>query len=104
MYFYYMAVVAAAAVLATPALACKCFVNGNQDDGKTQSCCNELNGVFRYGNDCAASSISEHLSNFRSCCGGQSDCDYPKEADEEEEKAGDGQQQQQNGIKTIVVI
>ncbi|EFX01836.1 hypothetical protein CMQ_8302 [Grosmannia clavigera kw1407] len=68
--------IALAAMLSTPVLACKCQVGGSEDVARTQDCCGRLNGVFRYGNDCEASSISQHLSNFRSCCGGQSDCDY----------------------------
>ncbi|GAB1191288.1 hypothetical protein APSETT444_000460 [Aspergillus pseudonomiae] len=87
------------AMLSAPALACKCYVNGNQDAGKTRSCCNSLNGVFRGGNDCLASSISERLSNFRRCCGGQSDCDYPHLA-----QTADGLEVQEvDHIKTIVV-
>ncbi|RYP36576.1 hypothetical protein DL767_003280 [Monosporascus sp. MG133] len=78
----------------TPTLACKCFVNGIQDDAGTMRCCVQLNGVFRNGNDCLASSISERLSNFRACCGGNSDCDYPS-PDEATE---------QDYIKTIVVV
>ncbi|KAI1951258.1 hypothetical protein LOZ57_001813, partial [Ophidiomyces ophidiicola] len=73
---------------------CKCYVNGNRDDGRTESCCRQLGGVFRFGNDCLAGSISEHLSNFRRCCGGQSDCDYPG-LDEDKENPG---------ITTIVVV
>ncbi|KAI1085131.1 hypothetical protein F5B20DRAFT_575596 [Whalleya microplaca] len=69
--------VLAVAAISTPALACKCYVNGNQDNGKTQSCCSQQGGNFVSGNDCQAASISEHLSNFRSCCGGSSDCDFP---------------------------
>ncbi|KAE8418985.1 hypothetical protein BDV36DRAFT_294634 [Aspergillus pseudocaelatus] len=88
-----------AAMLSAPALACKCNVNGNQDAGKTRSCCNSLNGVFHGGNDCLASSISERLSNFRKCCGGQSDCDYPHLAEAE---AG-LEEQELDYIKTIVV-
>ncbi|KAF3491805.1 uncharacterized protein GIQ15_01322 [Arthroderma uncinatum] len=86
--------IAAMAMLSTSALACKCYVNGNQDTAKTQSCCGQLGGIFANGNDCAASSISEHLSNFRSCCGGQSDCDYPRVGDAKEA----------DHIKTVVAI
>ncbi|KAA8646128.1 hypothetical protein EYZ11_005517 [Aspergillus tanneri] len=90
---------AVAVMLSAPTLACKCFVNGNQDVGRTQSCCNSLSGVFRGGNDCLASSISERLSNFRRCCGGQSDCDYPHLA----EGAAGLEEQEFDHIKTIVV-
>ncbi|KAH8734489.1 hypothetical protein BGZ61DRAFT_527826 [Ilyonectria robusta] len=47
------------------------------------SCCNDLGGVWQFGNDCRASSISEHLRGFDLCCKGQgSDCDYPHKRDE----------------------
>ncbi|ORY59154.1 uncharacterized protein BCR38DRAFT_304213, partial [Pseudomassariella vexata] len=75
MYFLRIATVAVAAMLSTTGLACKCFTNGNPNDGQTRTCCSQYHGVF-HGNDCAASSISEHLRGFRSCCGGQSDCDF----------------------------
>ncbi|KAL0467555.1 hypothetical protein QR685DRAFT_481025 [Neurospora intermedia] len=63
--------------------ACKCLAfGGNYDLGASHSCCDQQHGSWRNGNDCAASSISEHLSNFRTCCksrGSQtSDCDYPR--------------------------
>lgn len=63
--------------------ACKCLNNGGGVNwGASEACCHQQNGSWRNGNDCAASSISEHLSNFRSCCkrsGAQtSDCDYPR--------------------------
>ncbi|EEQ28201.1 conserved hypothetical protein [Microsporum canis CBS 113480] len=86
--------ITAIAMLTTSAVACKCFVNGNQDNARTESCCGQLSGIFNNGDDCAASSISEHLSNFRSCCGGQSDCDYPLVGDVKES----------DHIKTIVAI
>jgi uncharacterized membrane protein len=98
MRFLSLTAVAVAAMLSVPALSCKCFVNGNADNGRTESCCNDLHGVFRFGNDCAASSISEHLSNFRRCCGGQSDCDYPKTEQTE------GLIEEESFLKTIVVI
>ncbi|KAL7628429.1 hypothetical protein AAE478_002632 [Parahypoxylon ruwenzoriense] len=85
MMFLRIAAVAVATILSTPALACKCYVNGNQDTARTQSCCNQLGGNFLNGNDCQAASISEHLSNFRSCCGGQSDCDFPAAEEAEAE-------------------
>ncbi|KAJ7743891.1 hypothetical protein B0H14DRAFT_3514802 [Mycena olivaceomarginata] len=61
----------------------------------TQPCCAQLNGNYNSANgDCAAGSISEHLSNFRSCCQTwqlnnvrlTSDCDFPKRALEDLEK------------------
>ncbi|KAA8629567.1 hypothetical protein SMACR_08681 [Sordaria macrospora] len=63
--------------------ACKCLNSGGGfNKGASEACCHQQNGSWRNGNDCAASSISEHLSNFRSCCknsGAQtSDCDYPR--------------------------
>ncbi|GFF34946.1 hypothetical protein IFM46972_04405 [Aspergillus udagawae] len=85
MQFSSIATVAIAALLTAPSLACKCYVNGNRDDGRTHSCCDRFRGVFWYGNDCKAGSISEHLSDFRNCCGGSSDCDYPGLALEETE-------------------
>ena len=48
----------------------------------TKPCCGKLSGTVS-GNDCTASSISEHLSDFRNCCGDQSDCDYPSKRDAE---------------------
>ncbi|KAL4746938.1 hypothetical protein BDW72DRAFT_197197 [Aspergillus terricola var. indicus] len=88
------------ALLSTPSLACKCFVNNRQDNSRTESCCRQLNGVFRDGNDCAANSISERLSQFRSCCGGQSDCDFPRLAEEEKEEEED----QVFPVTTVVVV
>lgn len=76
--------VAVPALLLTPVLACKCFVDGNREDVLTIYCCGQLGGVVQRGDDCQASSISEHLRYFRDCCGGQSDCDFPQ-LDEEEQ-------------------
>ncbi|KZV92842.1 hypothetical protein EXIGLDRAFT_717812 [Exidia glandulosa HHB12029] len=78
----FLAIVLLAVAAAFPAEACKCLdVGGGNNVGNTQNCCASLGGSFQGGNDCAASSISEHLSNFRSCCqsrGSQtSDCDFP---------------------------
>ena len=59
--------------------ACKC-VQGGSHPKATKACCNKLDGNFVGGNDCAAGSISEHLSEFRTCCKGKgftSDCDFP---------------------------
>lgn len=92
MHFTAIASAAIAIILSTPALACKCYTNGHVVTADTRRCCGQLNGVFRGGNDCLASSISEHLSNFRACCGGHSDCDYPDILENEEE----------DYIKTIV--
>ncbi|KAF5973228.1 hypothetical protein FBULB1_8423 [Fusarium bulbicola] len=50
------------------------------NNGATHKCCNDYHGVYS-GNDCKASSISEHLSGFDRCCKGQgSDCDFPGRA------------------------
>ncbi|KAF9065654.1 hypothetical protein BDP27DRAFT_1228647 [Rhodocollybia butyracea] len=78
----FLAFVLVAIVAAIPAHACKCLdAGGSNNVGNTQSCCGSLGGSFQDGNDCAAGSISEHLSNFRSCCEGDgsvtSDCDFP---------------------------
>lgn len=83
-----IAAVALAAMMSTPALACKCFVNGRPNSARTRTCCRRYDGVFRGGNDCLASSISEDLRGFRSCCGGRSDCDFPRIAEDEEEESG----------------
>ena len=68
-----------AAIFLVGADACKC-VNGGKNDDATRACCTQLRGNFRNGDDCQAGSISEKLSNFRSCCrsrGFTSDCDCP---------------------------
>lgn len=72
----YFAKIIAIAFAAT-AMACKCG-----DRSRTKACCDGLSGEY-VGNDCKASSISEHLSNFRSCCLGKSDCDYPHKREDE---------------------
>ena len=60
---------AVAAMLSVPTNACKCRDgSGNAVDSATHACCNLVNGVFQDGNDCKASSISELLSNFETCC------------------------------------
>jgi hypothetical protein len=79
MHFSNVPALAIAALLITPSLACKCYLNGKKNTPKTKNCCIKEHGVFQDGNDCKASSISEHLSAFRNCCGGQSDCDFPSE-------------------------
>ncbi|KAK7451032.1 hypothetical protein VKT23_012707 [Stygiomarasmius scandens] len=80
MQFSNMFLVVIAALISSSA-ACKCVSGGNNQVGATQSCCASLSGDFNT-DDCAAGSISEHLSNFRSCCqskgsGFTSDCDFP---------------------------
>ncbi|EJD41982.1 hypothetical protein AURDEDRAFT_68173 [Auricularia subglabra TFB-10046 SS5] len=80
MNFFTLALVALAAFV--PAKACKCLdITGSNNVANTQVCCALLNGSFQGGNDCAANSISEHLSTFRSCCEARgsltSDCDFP---------------------------
>ncbi|ROV95673.1 hypothetical protein VMCG_07573 [Cytospora schulzeri] len=83
MYFSRVAIVAVTAILSTGGMACQCYVNGSPANSLTESCCAELSGVFEAPGQCEASSISEHLSNFRSCCGGSSDCDYPSRSVED---------------------
>ncbi|KAK7048711.1 hypothetical protein R3P38DRAFT_2871046 [Favolaschia claudopus] len=78
---------------ASGSAACKCVINGGSHPEATGPCCQSLNGNFD-GNDCAAGSISEHLSNFRACCHTwllnnvplTSDCDFPGPAVAELEK------------------
>ncbi|KAF9066378.1 hypothetical protein BDP27DRAFT_1227569 [Rhodocollybia butyracea] len=77
-----LAFVLVAVLAAIPAHACKCLDPGGANNvGNTHNCCSKLNGSFQDGNDCAANSISEHLSNFRTCCERSgsvtSDCDFP---------------------------
>ncbi|KAJ7342331.1 hypothetical protein DFH08DRAFT_811425 [Mycena albidolilacea] len=83
----------AIAALVSTSDACKCVINGGSHPEATQPCCSQLSGNYNSGNgDCAAGSISEHLSNFRSCCTTfelnnvalTSDCDFPKLADLEQ--------------------
>ncbi|KAI5460772.1 hypothetical protein BGZ63DRAFT_250399 [Mariannaea sp. PMI_226] len=68
------------ALLSATGEACKCYrTEGGTNNGATHKCCNDLGGVWQYGNDCKAGSISEHLRAFDHCCKGQgSDCDYPR--------------------------
>ena len=73
-----------ATMLSGTAFACKCTTNGSEDTARTESCCGSLSGTYSDG-DCAANSISESLSDFRSCCGGLSDCDFPKKREGEAE-------------------
>ncbi|KAF5007520.1 hypothetical protein FDECE_6167 [Fusarium decemcellulare] len=77
------------ALLSATGEACKCYGSkGNLNNGATHKCCNDLHGVYS-GNDCKASSISEHLRSFDSCCKGQgSDCDFPRLAQEQAVKGG----------------
>lgn len=72
--------VSAATILSVQ--ACKCVdPNGGADnDVETAFCCAEEGGTFQDGNDCAANSISNELSEFESCCNGSglnSDCSCP---------------------------
>ncbi|KAJ7153915.1 hypothetical protein C8R43DRAFT_1126587 [Mycena crocata] len=78
---------AAIVALASTSNACKCVINGGAHPEATGPCCASLSGNYNSANgDCAANSISEHLSNFRACCmtwflNNQpltSDCDFPK--------------------------
>lgn len=75
------------ASMALTATACKC-VQGGTNDEATRVCCGSLGGRYE-GNDCVAGTISEELSDFRSCCMNQdpngqltSDCDFPTKRDE----------------------
>ncbi|KAF5542040.1 hypothetical protein FMEXI_7644 [Fusarium mexicanum] len=74
-------VLSIAALFSSSGEACKCYgTNGKLNNGATHKCCNDYHGVYS-GNDCKASSISEHLSGFDRCCKGQgSDCDFPRRA------------------------
>lgn len=80
--------IALTTMMSAPALACKCFTNGNKDNARTRTCCRQYGGVFRGGDDCLASSISEDLRGFRNCCRGQSDCDFLRVAEDEEAPSG----------------
>lgn len=78
-YQYFLA--AAIALLSTSTQACKCINDSGEDITATRNCCASLNGEFQDGNDCEAGSISDHLSNFYSCCqanGDISDCSCPE--------------------------
>lgn len=78
MQFHNLVLMFAASILVIPSEACKCDVDGQAVTVYTQGCCQTLGGVFQYGNDCAASSISDILSEFQWCCMGvnaNSDCD-----------------------------
>lgn len=73
------------ASMALSSLACKCVQDG-ANDAATSTCCTSLGGRYS-GNDCAADTISESLSNFRQCCENQdsaltSDCDFPGKRDD----------------------
>ncbi|KAH6991155.1 hypothetical protein BKA56DRAFT_727187 [Ilyonectria sp. MPI-CAGE-AT-0026] len=83
MQFFQLALFGLAAMVSVSD-ACKCYrTNGGTNNGATHKCCNDLGGVWQFGNDCRASSISEHLRGFDLCCKGQgSDCDYPHKRDE----------------------
>ncbi|RDA83493.1 hypothetical protein CP532_7047 [Ophiocordyceps camponoti-leonardi (nom. inval.)] len=69
-------------------LGCKCVdQSGKTDDGLTRHCCHQLGGLFLFGNDCFADTISEELYGFGTCCGDEfpmshlwrgSDCEYPE--------------------------
>ncbi|KAJ7652334.1 hypothetical protein DFH06DRAFT_995101 [Mycena polygramma] len=73
--------IVAIAALVSSTEGCKCVANDVSHPEATGPCCSSLSGDFNSGDgDCAADSISEHLSNFRSCCEGSgftSDCDFP---------------------------
>lgn len=100
-----IAAIAITAMMASPAIACKCFRGGRKDNAATQRCCRRYSGVFRGGDDCLASSISEDLRGFRSCCGGQSDCDFRIAADGKviPVDALDGAEASGENVDTVVV-
>ncbi|KAK7962798.1 uncharacterized protein PG986_003623 [Apiospora aurea] len=79
MYLSRFAFIAALAMLTGTGLACQCFTDGKPDDARTKTCCREQDGTFIKPGQCQVSSISEHLKEFRACCGGHSDCDFPSE-------------------------
>jgi hypothetical protein len=63
--------------------ACKCYNNnGQRDPVITQKACGFTGGIFEFGEDCRASSISNKLSTFRYACqiygGTGSDCPCPE--------------------------
>ncbi|KAL3485002.1 hypothetical protein BJX62DRAFT_243393 [Aspergillus germanicus] len=70
--------VALVAMLSTPGLACKCFVNNRKDNVRTKSCCRQHNGRFRFGDDCDTSTSTNRFEQFRECCGDDSNCDWPR--------------------------
>lgn len=66
--------------LASVSSACKCLHSKGIGKGTTKWCCQDLGGTFQYGEDCKASTISNKLSSFDSCCRTKqmwSDCRYP---------------------------
>lgn len=71
---------AVTALFAASTQACKCMDGDeNSDMTVTTSCCSVAGGSAG-SDDCNADSISEHLSDFDTCCGNSglvSDCDYP---------------------------
>jgi hypothetical protein len=72
----------AAATTILSVQACKCVYpnGGGEDVSQTQFCCTQEDGTFVDGNDCAAYSISNSLSEFESCCRTvqeNSDCPCP---------------------------
>ncbi|KAK8061935.1 hypothetical protein PG994_008301 [Apiospora phragmitis] len=79
MHFGRFAIITALAMLPSIGLACQCFTNGKPDNTRTKTCCRNQDGVFIKPGQCQASSISEYLKEFRDCCGGHSDCDFPSE-------------------------
>ena len=72
---------ALAALMATPALACKCIQQDDDvptPDQNTYNCCNKSGGIATEG-DCPIVDIVDDLTKFDQCCKnmwqeGKSDC------------------------------
>lgn len=73
MKLFHLSLLAVAALLSS-AEACKCIKNGQKQNAVTESCCKAFGGIFEFGEDCRASSISERLTNFSACCGNSAAC------------------------------
>jgi hypothetical protein len=79
MQLFNLMLVAAASTLSVE--ACKCVnPNGGANNvDRTRFCCKQNSGTF-VSDDCRAGSISNRLSNFKTCCRGKdlnSDCSCP---------------------------
>jgi hypothetical protein len=98
-----------ATILAASAEACKCNIDHVNHPIRTQTCCNELGGVFSNG-DCAANSISNDLSEFSACCKQTnlvSDCPCPSGcggADTDDEGTTDKREETARELATPVVL
>ena len=63
-----LVILLASTMITAPALACKCIMRGQNVISATKWCCELSDGEFQYGEDCKASSISENLDRFSTCC------------------------------------